>query len=56
MDQQERRLADIRNFAGIADPMLCDPWSFVKDDDRDRIRQWGGNAFELNRRVTDRQD
>lgn len=56
MDQNDRRSAEIRNIAAIADPMLCDPWAFVKDDDRARIKQWGGDAFELKRRDTDRQD
>lgn len=56
MDPQDRRNAETKNVAGIADPMLCDPWSFVKEDDRNRIKQWGGDAFELRRRVTDHRD
>lgn len=46
----------MHSTGGIADPMHCNPWLFVKDNDRDRIKQWGGDAFELKRRATDRQD
>lgn len=56
MEKQERRIADTKNSAGMNDPMICDPWSFVKKDDRDRIKRWGGDAFELKRRVTDHQN
>lgn len=55
MNQPDRRTAEEKDFAGIGDPLLCNPWSCVKEEDRNRIKQWGGNAFELQRRVTDHQ-
>lgn len=56
MNQHDRRATEMHSTGGITDPMHCNPWLFVKDNDRDRIKQWGGDAFELKRRATDRQD